>query len=84
MKLTTLVSRPPVTVGLTFTGLANSYDDVQCHYSIIRPLVYLESRPRFHIQCSVFCMFNLSILADLKSCVVFYCAVCGPESSFSS
>jgi len=46
VKLAAILSRLPVTVELTFTEQANSYDG---HYSIIWPHVYLEAWSPFHI-----------------------------------
>jgi hypothetical protein len=49
VKLTTLVSMPPVIFGPTLTEPANSYDVVHVHYSTTWPPFYLESWQQFHI-----------------------------------
>jgi hypothetical protein len=73
VKLATLVSQPPVTVGHNFMELANSYDSIHGHYSITWLLVYLQCWPQFSRLVLCFtCKFNLSMLTDLKVLYFLY------------
>ena len=84
MKLATLVSRPHVRAGHTFTEPANSYDIIHGHYSITWPPVYLESWSRFHILCYVVCICSTSLYWPTYSFIIFVSTVHGPKSSFIS
>jgi hypothetical protein len=67
VKLATLVSRPPVTVGHVFMEPANSYDIIHGHYSLTWPPAYLESWPQFSslVLCFTY-KCNLPMLANPK------------------
>ena len=61
VKLATLVSQAPVTVGHTFTESANVYDIIHGHYTITDHLFVLNIGHTFPSSATVLCVSSTSL-----------------------
>jgi hypothetical protein len=68
VKLATLVSWAPVTVGHTFTEPANIYDIIHGHYTITGHLFVLNLGHTFPSSATMLCISSIPGMADMKNC----------------